>query len=83
MSKNNQQNNLDFNRLPGYENLDKKFEELNMKSYNEEYFSSLNSMKDSLLPIEKNKKLALGAEINPNSSVTSMTGQILVSFFLI
>ncbi len=81
MSKNNQQSSFDLNKLPGFENVDKKFEERNMKSYNEEYFSSLNSMKDSLIPIEKNKKLAIGSEINTNSSVTSMTGQILVVYY--
>ena len=74
-----QNNRLDLKNLSGYEFLEKKNEPKVLSSYNEEYFGSLNSMNDSLIPIDKNKRLAIGSEINSNSSVTSMTGQILVN----
>ena len=78
---NHYNNKLDLKNFPGYEFLRNKTEEKVIKSYNMEYFGSLNSINDSIMPFETNKRLAIGSEINSNSSVTSMTGQILVNSY--
>ena len=78
---NHYNNKLDLKNFPGYEFLRNKTEEKVIKSYNMEYFGSLNSINDSIMPFVTNKRLAIGSEINSNSSVTSMTGQILVNSY--
>ena len=41
----NQEQNLEFNKIQGFDVLEKLPEDSKMKSYNEEYYSSLSNLK--------------------------------------
>jgi hypothetical protein len=75
-------NKLELNKLPGFDILEKLPEEQMLKSYNEEFYTTLSNVKIVSLPLipEKNK-LMYHFEQNENASVSTTTGQLLVKYF--
>jgi hypothetical protein len=73
-------NKIELNKLPGFDILEKLPEEQMLKSYNEEFYSSLSTAKIMSLPIiPENNKLFYHFEQNENASVSTTTGQLLVN----
>ena len=74
-------NKLELNKLPGFDILEKLPEEQMLKSYNEEFYTTLSNVKIVSLPLipEKNK-LMYHFEQNENASVSTTTGQLLVKY---
>lgn len=73
-------NKIELNKIPGFDILEKLPEEQMLKSYNEEFYNSLSSVKIVSLPMipEKNK-LLYHFEQNENASISTTTGQLLVN----
>jgi hypothetical protein len=81
-------NKLELNKIPGFDILEKLPEEQMLKSYNEEFYSSLSNVKIMSLPvIPDNNRLLYHFEQNENASISTTTGQLLVKkhniFFII
>ena len=76
----NQEQNLEFNKIQGFDVLEKLPEDSKMKSYNEEYYSSLSNLKFVSITIPQENKLFYHFEQNPNASVTTTTGQMYVVY---
>ena len=74
----NQDQTLEFNKIQGFDVLEKLPEESKMRSYNEEYYSSLSNLKFISVTIPEENKLFYHFEHNPNASVTTTTGQMYV-----
>ena len=72
-------NKLELNKIPGFDILEKLPEEQMLKSYNEEFYSSLSNVKIMSLPvIPDNNRLLYHFEQNENASISTTTGQLLV-----
>jgi hypothetical protein len=72
-------NKIELNKLPGFDILEKLPEEQMLKSYNEEFYNSLNNFKFMSLPVLPNEaRLFYHFEQNENASVSTTTGQLLV-----
>ncbi len=77
-------NKMELNKLPGFDILEKLPEEQMLKSYNEEFYSSLSNVKIMSLPIiPENSKLFYNFEQNDNASISTTIGQLLVTSYLI
>ena len=68
----------EFNKMPGFDKLEKLPEGQALKSYNEEYYNSLSNFRMINVPIEFDNKLFYHFEQNENASVSTTTGQLLV-----
>jgi hypothetical protein len=75
---------IELNKLPGFDILEKLPEEQMLKSYNEEFYSSLSNVKIMSLPIiPDNNRLLYHFEQNENASISTTTGQLLVIFYFL
>jgi len=61
--------------------LEKLPEEQMLRSYNEEFYTTLNKERDLTAPMGDNK-LFYHFEQNMNASVSSTTGQLIVNLFI-
>ncbi len=68
----------ELNKLPGFDILEKLPEEQMLKSYNEEFYTSLTQAKIITLPIIPENRLFYHYEQNDNASISSNTGQLWV-----
>jgi hypothetical protein len=71
-------NKVELNKLPGFDILEKLPEDQILKSYNEEFYSTLSQVKIMSLPVIPEKKYFYNFEQNDNASISSTTGQLLV-----
>ena len=78
--QNQQTNSVEFNKLQGFDVLEKLPEEKVKTTYNEEFYSSLSNMKFLSMTIPDDNKLFYHFEQNENAAVTSTTGQILKTY---
>lgn len=76
----NQTNKIEFNKLQGFDVLEKLPEERLTSTYNEQFYSSLSNMKFLSMTIPDENKLFYHFEQNENASVTTTTGQILKTY---
>ena len=76
----NETNKIEFNKLQGFDVLEKLPEEKLQSTYNEQFYSSLSNMKFLSMTIPDENKLFYHFETNENASVTTSTGQVLKSF---
>ena len=70
---------LEMKNMPGFDVLDKIPEEQKLKSYNDEFYSTLSNMKFLSLTVSPEDKLFYHFEKNNNASITSTAGQIFVT----
>jgi hypothetical protein len=73
-------NKIEFNKLQGFDVLEKLPEERAETSYNEQFYSSLSNMKFLSMTIPDENKLFYHFEQNENASVTTTTGQVLKTY---
>lgn len=71
-------NKIELNKLPGFDILEKLPEEQMLKSYNEEFYTSLSNSKIISLPLIYDNKLFYHFEQNENASISTTTGQLIV-----
>ena len=76
----NDTNQIEFNKLQGFDVLEKLTEEKIKSTYNEQFYSSLSNMKFLSMTIPDENKLFYHFETNENVSVTTSTGQVLKTF---
>ena len=76
----NETNKIEFNKLQGFDVLEKLPEEKLQSTYNEQFYSSLSNMKFLSMTIPDENKLFYHFETNENASVTTSTGQVLKTF---
>lgn len=75
-------NKIEFNKLSGYDVMEKLPEDLILKSYNEEFYSTLSQVKIMSLPeIEEKDKFFYNFEQNENAPISTTFGQLLVNLF--
>ena len=74
-----QEQPLEFTKIQGFDVLDKLPEETKLKSYNEEFFNTLNNLKFLSCSIPDDDKLFYHFEQNENASLTSTIGQMEVT----
>lgn len=73
-------NKIELNKLSGFDILERLPEEQMLKSYNEEFYNSLSNVKITSLPlIHEHNRLFYHFEQNDNASISTTTGQLLVS----
>ena len=77
---NETKNKIEFNKLQGFDVLEKLPEEKLQSTYNEQFYSSLSNMKFLSMTIPDENKLFYHFETNENASVTTSTGQVLKTF---
>ena len=70
---------LEMKNIPGFDVLDTLPEEQKLKSYNDEFYSTLSNMKFLSLTIPPDDKLFYHFEKNNNASITSTAGQVFVT----
>ena len=70
---------LEMKNIPGFDVLDSLPEEQKLKSYNDEFYSTLSNMKFLSLTIPPEDKLFYHFEKNNNASITSIAGQVFVT----
>ena len=73
-------NKIEFNKLQGFDVLEKLPEERAETSYNEQFYSSLSNMKFLSMTIPDENKFFYHFEQNENESVTTTTGQVLKTY---
>ncbi len=71
-------NKYDVNKLSGFDILDRLPEEQMLRSYNEEFYTSMNVKITTLPLLNDYDKLFYHFEQNDNASVTTNIGQLLV-----
>lgn len=76
----NDTNQIEFNKLQGFDVLEKLPAEKLQSTYNEQFYSSLSNMKFLSMTIPDENKLFYHFETNENASVTTSTGQVLKTF---
>jgi hypothetical protein len=71
---------IEFNKMPGFDLMERLPEEQMLKSYNEEFYHSLgtSNVKVVSLPIIPDNKLFYHYSQNENASVSTSIGQLLV-----
>ena len=79
-NNNNNNDNIEFNKLQGFDVLEKLPEEKFIDNYNEQFYSTLEGLKFLSLSIPEDDKLLYHFEENENASVAATTGQMLQSF---
>ena len=70
---------LEMKNIPGFDVLDSLPEEQKLKSYNDEFYSTLSNMKFLSLTIPPEDKLFYHFEKNNNASITSTAGQVFIT----
>ncbi len=70
---------LEMKNIPGFDVLDSLPEEQKLKSYNDEFYSTLSGMKFLSLTVSPEDKLFYHFEKNNNASITSTAGQCFVT----
>ena len=70
---------LEMKNIPGFDVLDTLPEEQKLKSYNDEFYSTLSNMKFLSLTVPPEDKLFYHFEKNNNASITSTAGQVFVT----
>jgi hypothetical protein len=73
-------NKIELNKLSGFDVLEKLPEEQMLKSYNEEFYTSLTNYKFVSLTTPPDNRLFYHFEQNENASVSTTTGQLLVHY---
>ena len=77
---NNPQNNIEFNKLQGFDVLEKLPPKSVNDTYNQEFYNTLDNLKFLSLSIPDEDKLFYHFEQNENASVSANAGQVLKSF---
>ena len=67
---------LEFSKLQGFDVLESLPEEPKLKSYNEEFYSSLSNLKFLSLTAPEEERLLYKFETNKNTAITSTIGQM-------
>ena len=67
---------IEYTKIQGFDVFDKLPEETKLKSYNEEFFNTLNNLKFLSCSIPDDDKLFYHFEQNQNASLTSTIGQM-------
>lgn len=70
---------IELNKLPGFDILERLPEEQMLKSYNEEFYTSLTNAKIISLPLIHDSRLFYHFEQNENASISTTTGQLIVN----
>ena len=70
---------LEMKNIPGFDVLDTIPDEQKLKSYNDEFYSTLSGMKFLSLTIPPEDKLFYHFEKNNNASITSTAGQVFIT----
>ena len=70
---------VEMKNIPGFDVLDNLPEDQKLKSYNDEFYSTLGGMKFLSLTIPPGDKLFYHFEKNNNASITSTAGQVYVT----
>ena len=70
---------LEMKNIPGFDVLDSLPEEQKLKSYNDEFYSTLSNMKFLSLTVPPEDKLFYHFEKNNNASITSIAGQVFMT----
>lgn len=70
---------VEMKNIPGFDVLDNLPEDQKMKSYNDEFYSTLGNLKFLSLTISPEDKLFYHFEKNNNASITSTAGQVFVT----
>ena len=79
-SNNNLQNNIEFNKLQGFDVLEKLPPKSVNDTYNQEFYTTLDNLKFLSLSIPDEDKLFYHFEQNENASISANAGQVLKSF---
>ena len=79
-SNNNTQTNIEFNKLQGFDVLEKLSPKSVNDTYNQEFYNTLDNLKFLSLSIPDEDKLFYHFEQNENASVSANAGQVLKSF---
>jgi len=70
---------FEMKNIPGFDVMDSLPEDQKLKSYNDEFYSTLSNMKFLSLTVPPEDKLFYHFEKNNNASITSTVGQIFVT----
>ena len=70
---------LEMKNIPGFDVLDSLPDEQKLKSYNDEFYSTLSNMRFLSLTVPPEEKLFYHFEKNNNASITSTAGQVFVT----
>ena len=79
-TKNNMSNNIEFNKLQGFDVLEKLPPKNFNDTYNQEFYNTLDNLKFLSLSVPDEDKLFYHFEQNENASISANTGQVLKSF---
>lgn len=79
-TKNNISNNIEFNKLQGFDVLEKLPPKNFNDTYNQEFYNTLDNLKFLSLSVPDEDKLFYHFEQNENASISANTGQVLKSF---
>jgi len=70
---------IDMKNIPGFDVLDSLPEDQKLKSYNDEFYSTLSGLKYLSITVPPEDKLFYHFEKNNNASITSTAGQVFVT----
>ena len=70
---------IDMKNIPGFDVLDSLPEDQKLKSYNDEFYSTLSGLKYLSITVPPEDKLFYHFEKNNNASITSIAGQVNVT----
>lgn len=76
----NTNNQIEFNKLQGFDVLEKLQEKSFIDNYNQQFYNTLDNQKFLSLSIPDEDKLFYHFEINDNASISASAGQVLKSF---
>ena len=76
----NTNNQIEFNKLQGFDVLEKIPDKTFTDNYNQEFYNTLNNQKFLSLSIPDEDKLFYHFEMNENASISASAGQVLKSF---
>ena len=79
LAENLEEPNIDMKNIPGFDVLDSLPEDQKLKSYNDQFYSTLSGLKFLSLTIPPEDKLFYHFEKNNNASITSIAGQVNVT----
>ena len=79
-TQNNNMNNIEFNKLQGFDVLEKLPPKSVNDTYNQEFYNTLDNLKFLSLSIPDEDKLFYHFEQNENASISANAGQVLKSF---
>ena len=79
-SINTNQNNIEFNKLQGFDVLEQLPKKTFNDTYNQEFYTTLDNLKFLSLSVPDEEKLFYHFEQNENASISANAGQVLKSF---